>query len=173
MRLLDRYIENLLPKDDFEKWLSYEIKSKHNRKWHVEEEDDHLLPPYAPFYKQVLQTSIKTERRTMLTFEEFCTNDSKNAVILNPEDPALDAFLAAVDERCIEVAAGQETDPPSRWDHGADRFIVFGFTCHNWFQQGSVSRCRHLDLKYFNPSQIVLPKTINMNIGDIMTLLDK
>lgn len=173
MRLLDRYIENLLPKDDFEKWLSYEIKSKHNRKWHEEEEDDHLLPPYAPFYKQVLQTSIKTERRTMLTFEEFCTNDSRNAVILNPEDPALDAFLAAVDERCIEIAAGQETDPPSRWDHGADRFIVFGFTCHNWFQQGSVSRCRHLDLKYFNPSQIVLPKTINMNIGDIMTLLDK
>lgn len=173
MRLLDGYIENLLPKDDFEKWLSYEIKSKHNRKWHVEEEDDHLLPPYTPFYKHVLQTSIKTERRTMLTFEEFCTNDSKNAVILNPEDPALDAFLAAVDERCIEIAAGQETDPPSRWDHGADRFIVFGFTCHNWFQQGSVSRCRHLDLKYFNPSQIVLPKTINMNIGDIMTLLDK
>lgn len=173
MRLLDRYTQNLLAEDDFNEWIFHEVKSTYNHKWNTEEEDDRLLPPYTPFYKQVLQTSIKTERRTMLTFEEFCTNDSKNAVILNPEDPALDAFLAAVDERCIEIASGQETDPPSRWDHGADRFIVFGFTCHNWFQQGSVSRCRHLDLKYFNPSQIVLPKTINMNIGDIMTLLDK
>ena len=109
----------------------------------------------------------------MLTFEEFCTNDSKNAVILDPEDPAFDDFLAAVDERCKEIASGQETNPPSRWDHDTDRFVVFGFTCHNWFQQGTVSRCRHLDLKFFNPSQIVLPKTINMNISDLMMLLNK
>lgn len=173
MRLIDRYIENLLTKDDFDKWLSYENKFKHHRKWHVEEEDNRLLPPYTPFYKNVLQTSIKTERRTMLTFEEFCTNDSKNAVILNPEDPAFDDFLAAVDEKCIEIASGQQTDPPSRWHHDTDRFVVFGYSCKDWFQQGSVSHCKHLNLKFFNPSQIVLPKTINMDIGDIMTLLDK
>ena len=173
MRFIDRYIQNLLTENDFNKWISYETKSKHNLKWHVEEEDNYLLPPYTPFYKQVLQTSIKTEGRTMLTFEEFCTNKSNNAVILDPKDPAFDAFITAVDERCIEIESGQQTDPPSMWDHGADRFVVFGFTCQDWFQQGSVSRCQHLNLKFFNPSQIVLPKTTTMDISDIMTLLDK
>lgn len=109
----------------------------------------------------------------MLTFEEFCTNNSNNAVILDPEDPAFDDFLAAVDKRCIEIANGQEKDSPSRWDHGTDRFIIFGYSYKNVFQNGSVSRCQHLDLKFFNPSQIVLPKTKTIDIGDLMTLLEK